>query len=297
MQRTYDTCGMTEAAEQAGLALNLDMGHEVRSHPEGKLIRRFEVITPVLRADAVVNLCKLKTHLFTGMTGAVKNLFGVVPGLTKPGYHAKLSDTRRFAAMMLDLADLIAPRLSIMDAVVGMEGDGPSSGSPRKVGWLLASRSPLALDAAAGEIMGLAWADNPLLLEAEERELSPANARDVELVGATLSDLRVRDYVLPSVSAAGTGISEGAWWGGAVTWLMRHTFSSRPVVAPDRCVACGACVRVCPMDVITLEETGGRACAEIDDSDCIRCYCCHEMCPEDAIDLHTSLLGKLLGRG
>src|SRR6056297_2968156 len=127
MRRTYDTCGMTEVAERVGMALNLDTSHEVPSHPDGVLIRRFEVITPVAQADAVVNVCKLKTHLFTGMTGAVKNLFGVVPGLIKPGYHAKLSDTRRFAGMMLDLADFIAPRLSVMDAVVAMEGDGPNS--------------------------------------------------------------------------------------------------------------------------------------------------------------------------
>ncbi|MFW6438168.1 MAG: DUF362 domain-containing protein, partial [Armatimonadota bacterium] len=292
MRRTYDATGMTEAAEQAGLALNFDTSHKILSHPAGRLIKRFEVITPVVQSDAVINLCKLKTHLFTGMTGAVKNIFGVVPGLTKPGYHAKLADTRRFAGMTLDLADLIRPRLSVMDAVVGMEGDGPNSGTPRPVGWLLASTSPLALDVVAGEIMGLPRAQNPLLLEGEERGMSPSNASEVALEGATLDELRVADYALPSVRAAGVGIAQPAWWQQPVAWLMKQAFTARPVVSDERCVACGACVRACPMDVIRLKRTYAR----IDDSGCIRCYCCHEMCPEDAIDLRTGMLGKMLGR-
>ena len=104
MRRAYDECGIAAIAEDAGIELNLDMTHDVRSHPDGVLIKRFELITPVLESDGVISLCKLKTHLFTGMTGAVKNLFGVIPGLTKPGYHAKLADTRRFAGMLLDLS-------------------------------------------------------------------------------------------------------------------------------------------------------------------------------------------------
>jgi uncharacterized protein (DUF362 family)/NAD-dependent dihydropyrimidine dehydrogenase PreA subunit len=297
MRRTYDECGMSEVAERVGMDLNFDTSHEVVSHPEGGLIRRFEVITPVAQAHAVINLCKLKTHLFTGMTGAVKNLFGVVPGLIKPGYHAKLADTRHFAEMMLDLADLIAPRLSVMDAVVGMEGDGPGSGAPRQVGWLLASESPLALDVVAGEIIGLPWAQNPLLLEAEERDLVPANAREVELEGATLEELRIHDYAQPSARVAGVGIAQPTWWQKPVRWLMREAFTARPVVSRERCIACGACVRACPVSVIRLEESGTGRCAQIDDSGCIRCYCCHEMCPEDAIELHTGVLGRIVGWG
>ncbi|MGI5817731.1 MAG: DUF362 domain-containing protein [Armatimonadota bacterium] len=297
MQHTYDECGMSQVAAHAGIALNLDLTHEVLSHPEGALIRRFEIITPVVQADAVINLCKLKTHLFTGMTGAVKNLFGVIPGLTKPGYHAKLADTRRFAGMLLDLADLIAPRLSVMDAVVAMEGDGPSSGAPRQVGWLLASTRPLALDMIAGEIIGLPSANNPLLMEARARGMEPADVREVPLEGATLDELRVPDFVQPSVRVGGAGISEPSWWEKPATRLMRGAFSARPVVAEERCVACGACVRACPVDVISLAETPHGSRPRIDDSGCIRCYCCHEMCPEDAIELRTGLLGRLFVRG
>ena len=97
------------------------------------MIKRFEVIKAIREADRIINLCKLKIHTFSAMTGAVKNNFGVVPGLFKPGYHAKLKDGPRFAGMRLDLADLVAPRLSIMDAVVAMEGEmAPAPETPAR---------------------------------------------------------------------------------------------------------------------------------------------------------------------
>jgi len=296
LRRTYDVCGMADAAREAGAELNFDTGHEIVPHPEGRLVKRFEVITPVLRADGLINLCKLKTHVFTGMTGAVKNLFGVIPDLIKPGYHAKLADGRRFAGMLLDLADLIAPRLSIMDAVVGMEGDGPGSGDPRKVGWLLASESALALDAVAAEIMGLPREQNPLLLEAEARGMSAARVQDVEVIGATVEELRLPGFRLPGTRATGVGISGSAWWQRPLAALLRSAMSLRPEVVPERCIACGACVRACPEHVIALVDAGGRQAARIDQRGCIRCYCCHEMCPEDAIELRRSLLHRLANR-
>ncbi len=296
LRRTYDTCGMTAAAREAGAELNFDTGHEIVSHPEGRLVKRFEVITPVLRADGLINLGKLKTHVYTAMTGAVKNLFGVIPDLIKPGYHAKLADGRRFAGMLLDLADLIAPRLNIMDAVVGMEGDGPGSGDPRRVGWLLASVNALAVDVIAAEMMGLAPEDNPLLLEARARGLAPARVEEVELVGATLDELRVPGWRLPGTRATGVGISGSEWWQRPVGVLLRSAMSLRPEVLPERCVGCGACVRACPEHVIALVDAGGGQTARINQRGCIRCYCCHEMCPEDAIELRRSLLYRLMNR-
>lgn len=296
MRRTYDKCGMTVAAQQAGLELNFDVGYEVVSFPEGRLVKRFEIITPVLQADGLINLCKLKTHQFTGMTGAVKNLFGVIPGLTKPGYHARLADTRRFCGMMLDLAALVAPRLNIVDAVVGMEGEGPGGGDPRPVGWLLASQDPLAVDIVAGEIMGLPWRDNPLLVEAKARGMTPARIEDVELVGAEPVDLRVADFRLPETRAAGVGIVGADWWVRPVAALLKAATSLRPEVVAERCVACGACVRACPVGVINMVESPAGKYALIDPRDCIRCYCCHEMCPEDAIVLRGNWLYRLLNR-
>ena len=179
LTKIYNTNGMSRAADESGAKLNFDTTFEIVSFPDGKLIKRFEIITPILRADGILNLCKLKSHTFTSMTGAVKNHFGVIPGLAKPGYHAKLMDTGRFANMLLDLMNIVSSRISIMDAVIAMEGDGPSGGEPKQVGVFLGGTNPLALDVVAGEIIGLPRESNPILLEAENRGMQPNHINQV----------------------------------------------------------------------------------------------------------------------
>jgi len=166
LEKVYRAAEMDSAASEAGLALNYDTDYQAVSFPDGQLIKHFELMTPLLQAGVIINLPKLKTHALMSMTGGVKNLFGAIPGRIKPGYHAKLTEKGLFARMLLDLMDCLGPRLTIMDAVVGMEGDGPGNGDPRPVGLLLGAENPLALDVVAGEIMGLDRADNPLLMEA-----------------------------------------------------------------------------------------------------------------------------------
>jgi ferredoxin len=227
------------------------------------------------------------------MTGAVKNHFGIIPGLTKPGYHAKLHDTARFADMLLDLSAYVAPRVSIMDAVVGMEGDGPNAGEPRHIGLLLAARNPLALDVVASEIIGLPREHNPVLVAAEKRGLSPTRLGQVELVGADAADLRIPGFRLPATFAVEEGLANLPWWQRALKPLFRDGLTIKPRVLKDKCVACGACRDACPMHVITIKQDGKKY-AHIDDSACIRCYCCHEMCPQDAIELHRSLLYRII---
>jgi ferredoxin len=290
---------MTDAAEEAGVALNFDTGYEAVSYPDGKLTKRFDVIKPVLNADGVINLCKLKTHTYMGMTGAVKNSFGVIPGLSKPGFHAKLSDPNHFANMLLDLSTLVSPRLSITDAVVGMEGDGPGNGSPRRIGLLLASTNPLALDVVGSAIMSLPRQHNPVLLAAEERGLAPNRIDDVELVDAdggcvSIDDLRVEDFDLPA-NAGGVGLESANWWQRSLMPLFKQALTVRPEVVEERCIACGVCRKACPVHAISI-GANGRDAARIDDGTCIRCYCCHEMCPQDAITLHKSLLYRLAER-
>lgn len=290
LDKFYRICGMYGVAEEEGIALNLDTGYEIVSYPEGELIKRFEVITPVLESDAVFNLCKLKTHAFMHLTGAVKNIFGVVPGLKKPGYHVKLREKSYFAAMLLDLAEYVSPRLSIMDAVMGLEGEGPGSrGKPRHVGLLIAAKSPLALDVVASDLIGLKREQNPVSIEAKKRGLYPNRLEDVEIIGADISELRIPDYKLPATVAERTGL--GRWQPFAP--LIKSGMTLKPRVIKDICTACGACRDSCPSEAITLTD---EDCAQIEDDKCIRCYCCHEMCPESAIELHQSLMYRLINR-
>lgn len=229
-----------------------------------------------------------------GMTGAVKNIFGIIPGLKKPGYHAKLHDTGCFADMLLDLAAYAVPRLSIMDAVLAMEGNGPGGGEPRQVGLLLASANPLALDVIAGEIIGLPRDNNPILLAAEKRGLRPTRPEKIELIGMDLRELRIPDFKLPTTFSQGSGFALlPAWVTKPIEALCRTGTSLKPRVLKDKCTACGACRDSCPVHVI---EIIAEKYAQINHKNCIRCYCCHEMCQDNAIELRSSLLHRLINR-
>ena len=264
LKKVYETCGMNDAAKRAGIEVNMDVGYKDVSFPQGKLIKRMKVINPVVQADGVFNLCKMKTHMFMHMTGAVKNNFGIIPGLPKVTYHAKMRSKDSFADMLLDLALYVSPRLSIMDAVLAMEGEGPGpAGTPRHVGLLLASESPLALDVAVGEIMSLPREQNPVLMAAERRGLTPYKIEDVNIVGEELSALKIFDYKFPKTLK------------GAARY---------PVVLQGRCVGCGVCMNACPQKSITIVTNQDKKQAIIDPKNCIRCYCCHEMCPHKAVE-------------
>ena len=294
LRGVYEKCGMAHAAREAGMELNYDVSGRQVSYPEGRLMKHMELITPAVECDGILNLCKMKTHLFMHMTGAVKNLFGLIPGLSKVGFHANLPDKGQFAHMLLDLAGCAHPRLNLMDAVLAMEGEGPgTSGTPRQVGLLLAAEDPLALDVAAAEIMGLPRANTPLLLAAEERGLSPSRIGDVEIVGAALDDLRIPDYRFPAhVSSNLIGTFLGPLTGPAAH-LCKSALAQAPKVDASVCVKCGICRQSCPAQAISMSGPAGVA--RIDPKRCIRCYCCHELCPRQAVRLKKGLLSRLLG--
>jgi uncharacterized protein (DUF362 family)/Pyruvate/2-oxoacid:ferredoxin oxidoreductase delta subunit len=293
LKKLYKTCGMYDAAEQAGIDINMDTGYEKVSFPQGKLMKQIDVIKPITRADAVFNICKMKTHLYMHVTGAVKNHFGIIPGLSKVGFHAKLFNKERFADMLLDLSLYVAPRLTIMDAVLAMEGEGPgASGTPRHVGLLLASTSDLAIDVVAGEIIGLPCDHNPVLMSAKRREASPYKIEDVNIIGGELSDLKISDYKFPSTVKK--GFSKTVEKNPVVRNILKSALTKYPVVAKGRCIGCGMCATACPQKMITMITQKGKKKADIDLKDCIRCYCCHELCPHKAIDIKSRFIYRAL---
>ena len=292
LRSLYEKTGMAAAAAAAGAELSMDSSTRTVSLPEGKVLRQAEIITPVAEADGVIDLCKMKTHVLMSMTGAVKNLFGVIPGLSKVGYHATHPDHATFADVLLDLTGYVKPRLSLMDGILAMEGDGPgSSGTPRQAGLLLASANPLALDTAAGAIMNLPRQDNPVLLAAERRGLTPCRMEDVELIGGTVEELRMADYKFPASTKSNLMDFLGPLSRPAER-LCKKALSQTPRIDGAKCVGCGICAKSCPGQAIAMTAPGKKA--RISQKACIHCYCCHELCPQKAVELHQSWLGRLL---
>ena len=292
LRSLYEKTGMAAAAAAAGAELSMDSSTRTVSLPDGKVLRQAEIITPVAEADGVIDLCKMKTHVLMSMTGAVKNLFGVIPGLSKVGYHATHPDHETFADVLLDLTGYVKPRLSLMDGILAMEGDGPgSSGTPRQVGLLLAAANPLALDTAAGAIMNLPRQDNPVLLAAERRGLTPCRMEDVELIGGTVEELRMADYKFPASTKSNLMDFLGPLSRPAER-LCKKALSQTPRIDGAKCVGCGICAKSCPGQAIAMTAPGKKA--RISQKACIHCYCCHELCPQKAVELHQSWLGRLL---
>lgn len=292
LRSLYEKTGMAAAAAAAGAELSMDSSTRTVSLPEGKVLRQAEIITPVAEADGVIDLCKMKTHVLMSMTGAVKNLFGVIPGLSKVGYHATHPDHATFADVLLDLTGYVKPRLSLMDGILAMEGDGPgSSGTPRQAGLLLAAANPLALDTAAGAIMNLPRQDHPVLLAAERRDLTPCRMEDVELIGGTMEELRMADYKFPASTKSNLMDFLGPLARPAER-LCKKALSQTPRIDGAKCVGCGICAKSCPGQAIAMTAPGKKA--RISQKACIHCYCCHELCPQKAVELHQSWLGRLL---
>ena len=196
-ESAYERAGWAAVAAETGARLNTSIVPQQHPHPEGRLLRVVDTSSFLAEADVVISLPKLKSHNFMRFTGAVKNLFGVVPGTTKFGYHLKLQTAERFADMLLDLTSFVRPALTIMDGVVGMDGDGPSGGDPFAAGVILASTDPVALDVAAIGVVGHEPLGVPAVAAAVRRGLSTGRLSDLEILGEELSRVRAGGFRLP----------------------------------------------------------------------------------------------------
>jgi len=286
LRRVYRATGMMAVAEETGAILNYDTKPVVLHCPDSHLTKRLDAVRVIAEADAIISLPKLKTHGMTLFTGATKNLFGTVPGITKAAYHTKMPTVDRFSDMLIDILGHYRPVLTIMDAVIGMEGDGPSSGDPRHVGLLLTSTDGVALDVVATTVVGIPPLNVPPIAAAQRRGLTTGRVEDIEVLGTAVESVMVENFRQPS-----TGVGRMRRGPGSLrSWFNRLVLASPE--ASSRCTGCGVCVENCPVQAITIVD--GRA--RMDLTECIRCYCCHELCPTDAVDLRRSLLGRLIGR-
>jgi len=293
LRRVYQKTGLLNLEDRTGVELNWDTTITKVSLPEGKIIKQLDIIKPVLDADVIIGIPKLKSHMFTTFTGATKILFGVVPGLTKSDYHAKLPDIERFAEMLLDIIVFVKPALFVMDGVLGIEGDGPSlHGTPRQIGLLLASSDAVALDVVASQVIGIEPERIPMLKMARERSWWNGSLQSIEIVGCPIEEIVIQDFKLPQGSLWVYNLSNPSFFQRIFLHFFKHVLAPRPEPQWGKCVACGNCVRGCPQKAISIVNK----LAVVDYDKCICCYCCHEFCPEGAIELKYSWLGRLIFR-
>lgn len=286
LKLAYRLSGMEKVAEETGAALSFDVREVELPHPEGKLLKRITVSKALADADAIITIPKLKTHGLTALTGAVKILFGAVPGLKKAEYHLKMPKIEDFSDMLVDILTLVKPRLTVMDGIVGMEGDGPTAGSPRGIGAVLASADSVACD-VAGALIGLEPERVTTTRAAMARRMTSGRLSDIELLGAPLAEVRLDDFKQAVIKG-----TTSYQLSRPVARLAERFLRPKPRLRPELCTGCGTCARVCPPKAIRLVEKRPRT----DYSKCIRCFCCQELCPQSAVAIWRPRLAKYLLR-
>ena len=288
VNRIYAATGMKEA-EGVGAMLNDDYSIADASFSKATVATSFTYTAYLDRADAIINFCKLKTHGMMGMSAAVKNMFGIVPGTFKPEYHFRFPNHEDFASMLIDLNSYFSEKtkLCIVDAVIGMEGNGPTQGKPRKIGALLASKDPHSLDLLCAALIGLTPQDVPTLKVALKQGRIPASAESLSISGEWKS-LCVRDF--DTVEVRRSLQFEGA--GKFAAMFVKEALRSEPRPQRSLCIGCKKCAEVCPAHVITMK----KGVPVIDRKHCITCFCCQEFCPVGAMKIHRPLIARILNR-
>ncbi|MBM4339040.1 MAG: DUF362 domain-containing protein [Deltaproteobacteria bacterium] len=283
-KRVTEKAGIKAVADSLGCPI-VEFNRPV-SPPErkGKVFKSFEIDQSVLEADVIINLPKWKTHAQMLLTLGVKNLFGCVPGTRKALWHLKGGeDAKLFAQVLVDLYQVIQPSLTILDGIVGMEGNGPGSGDPIPLGLILASRDPLCLDQIVCDLLGISR--NSLMTNRVALEQG-LGRNGVVAVGEKPEDVKITDFKLPNLQRLD-------WYlPGFVKKPFKNALSSKPVIQKEVCQLCHQCVEICPPKALKGDKKG----LEFDYGKCIRCFCCQEICPEGAITIQQGWGLKLVSR-
>lgn len=275
-----------EVYERTGIKrLCQEEGAELVRFDKRRMREKFPLTTCLDECDYLLNLPKFKTHDFTILTAAIKNLFGLVSGTFKTEIHKKYFEAQDFARILVDIYQETKPDLTVIDGIVALEGDGPAtSGKLRNTGLLLAGPDCVALDSVLAIIMGLSPKDILTTKIAAERGLGISEPDSIQVLGARLEDILAEPFKLPGTSLK-RKIPK------PVMEMAKKFIRFYPKVKYNNCIFCNACIDACPNQAISIKSNR----INIDYSKCISCFCCQEACPNSAMKVKKSMLAKIVG--
>jgi uncharacterized protein (DUF362 family)/Pyruvate/2-oxoacid:ferredoxin oxidoreductase delta subunit len=259
------------------------------SHPAGVEMKYFEIAAECADYDHFISLPKCKTHCHLQFTGALKNQYGVIPGLRKARGHMQFNTKEKFADMLVDINTYLKPDFAVMDAVYGIEGDGLKESGPRKIGLILGSADLVALDSIACRIISLDPARTPVVKEAYARKYGAMLLDEIEQVGVNYEDFVVRDFKNAETDRS---IEHLRSFPLPLRKMIYDSIIRKPYFDSTKCSKCGDCLKICPSEPVALrmDENG----ISVDYDKCSKCYCCYEACEHGAVFLKSGILGKIL---
>lgn len=282
--KTAEKAGIKAVADEMGCSLVEFNKPTPLSKERTKIFKQLEIDKTVLEADVIINLPKWKTHTLMLLTLGIKNLFGTIPGPRKALWHLKAGEDRRvFAQILVDLYQAIKPPLTVLDGIMGMEGNGPNSGRPIPIGLILASPDPLHLDLIVCDLLGISRKSlltNRIALE------QGMGKEEIEVLGERVKDVQISHFRFPKLSQPNWNLP------GFLGRGLKNALSLKPLVEEKLCTQCHQCIGVCPPKAMRRE----RGQWFIDYGRCIRCFCCQEVCPEGAIRIEPGWALKLVNR-
>jgi len=250
----------------------------------GKIFKQLEIDQTVLEADVIINLPKWKTHTQMLLTLGVKNLFGCIPGPRKAVWHLKAGEDRKtFAQILVDVYQVIRPSLTVLDGVVGMEGNGPNSGRPIRLGLILASGDSLHLDQIVCDLLGIS---RKSLLTNRMAFENGMGKDKIDVLGEKVEAVRIPSFQFPTPSQIDWGLPK------FLSKALKNALTSKPMIDQEICKRCDRCTEICPPKALTKEGKD----LIFDYRQCIRCFCCLEVCQEGAIKIEPGWALKLVSR-
>lgn len=276
VKKTYESSGMHSMAKEEGIELL-----EVKNV---KIVRGIPIASYFFECDKIISVPKMKTHSLTILTGAIKNMFGAVSGLSKTQCHKDFPKPEEFSKILVDVFEAVRPDLVLMDGVVAMDGDGPAAGNLKPVGLLIASHDSVAVDSVFSHLIGINPFDIATTNQAYARGLGEIDIENIEVLGERLEGSFIKGFKLPRSRLVMS-------LPGPVVKALAGLVKFRPYINERACKKCNICRQTCPVSAITIDEE----ISTINCKKCIRCMCCHEVCPYRAIELKRNILARACG--